>query len=71
MQEDIIERMMQKGGHYRREGDLEIGWMDDGQFREGEWSCFTVLVSLMEGDWPCYRGGQLMDGEWSCYRGGH
>ena len=43
----------------------------------------TEVVSLMEGEWSCYRGGQfngenghvtevvtLMEGEWSCYRGG-
>ena len=24
----------------------------------------------MEGEWSCYRGGQLMEGEWSCYGGG-
>ena len=43
----------------------------------------TVVVSLMEGEWLCYRGGQfnggrmvmlqrgsLLEGEWSCYRGG-
>ena len=45
----------------------------------------TEVVSLMEGEWSSYRGGQfnrrenghvtevvtLMEGEWSCYRGGH
>ena len=43
----------------------------------------TVVVSLMEGGWSCYRAGQfnvarmvmlkwwsLMEGEWSCNRGG-
>ena len=43
-----------------------------------------VVVSLMEGEWSCYRAGQfnggrmvmlqrwksLMEGEWFCYRGG-
>ena len=41
------------------------------------------VVSFIEGEWSCYRGGQfngermvitketcLMEGEWSCYRGG-
>ena len=52
---------------------------------EGEWSLLQKVVSLMEGAWSCYRGGQfngrqnghvtevasLMEGEeWSCYRGG-
>ena len=43
-----------------------------------------VVVSLMEGEWLCYRGGQfnrgrmvmlqrgsLLEGEWSCYRSSH
>ena len=42
----------------------------------------TVVVSLIESGWSCYRAGQfngrmvklqrwsLMEGEWSCYRGG-
>ena len=43
----------------------------------------TEVVSLKEGEWSCYRGGQfdggrmimlqrwsLMEGEWSFYRGG-
>ena len=42
----------------------------------------TEVVSLMEGEWSCYRGGPfnggrmvmlqrwcLMEGAWSCYRG--
>ena len=57
---------------------------------EAEWSCgqenghVTEVVTLMEGEWSCYRGGQfierrnghvtevvtLMEGEWSCYGGG-
>ena len=41
------------------------------------------MVTLMEGEWSCYIGGQFkegrmvvievvsfMEGEWSCYRGG-
>ena len=28
------------------------------------------VVSLMEGEWSCYRGGHSLEGEWSCYRGG-
>ena len=41
------------------------------------------MVSLMEGEWSCYRSGhfnrvrmdmlhrlRLMEGEWSCYGGG-
>ena len=43
----------------------------------------TEVVSLMQAEWSCYRGGHLnrgrmvtlqrwsyMEGEWSCYRGG-
>ena len=29
----------------------------------------SEVVTLMEGEWSCYRGG-LMEGAWSCYRGG-
>ena len=29
----------------------------------------TEIVSLMEGEWSCYRGVQV-EGEWSCYRSG-
>ena len=28
------------------------------------------VVKSMEGEWSCYRGGQV-EGEWSCYRGSH
>ena len=28
------------------------------------------VANLKEGEWLCYRGGQL-EGEWSCYRSGH
>ena len=45
----------------------------------------TEVVSLMEGEWSCYRSGHfyegimfmstemasLMEGAWSCYRCGH
>ena len=47
-------------------------WRENGHVTE---------LSLMEGEWSCYRGGQfnggrmvmlqrwsLMEGEWSCYR---
>ena len=27
----------------------------------------TKMVSLMEGAWSCYEGGQLMEREWSFY----
>ena len=29
----------------------------------------TEIVSLMEGEWSCYRDVQV-EGEWSCYRSG-
>ena len=29
----------------------------------------TGIVSLMEEEWSCSRGGQV-EREWSCYRGG-
>ena len=29
----------------------------------------TEIVSLMEGEWSCYTGGQV-EREWACYRGG-
>ena len=53
--------------------------LQGGQFN----SHVTEVVTLMEGEWSCYRGGQfnggrmvmlevvsLMEGECSCYRGG-
>ena len=50
--------------------------------KKGEWSYYgghfngrknghvTEVVTLMEGERSCYRGGHFMEGEWSCYRGG-
>ena len=38
-----------------------------------EWrenSHVTEVVTLVEGNWSCYRGGQFREGEWSCYGGG-
>ena len=29
------------------------------------------VVSLIEGKWSCYRGGQFREGEWSYHVGGH
>ena len=31
----------------------------------------TEVVTLMKGEWSCYRNRQFMEGEWSCYGGGH
>ena len=28
------------------------------------------MVTLIEGKWSCYRGGQFSEGEWSYYVGG-
>ena len=28
----------------------------------------TEVVTLIEGKWSCYRGGQCREGEWLCYR---
>ena len=30
----------------------------------------TEVVTLMEGKWSCYRGGQFREGEWLSYGGG-
>ena len=30
----------------------------------------TEVVSLIEGEWSCYRGGHFNGGKWSRYRGG-
>ena len=38
-----------------------IQWRENG---------LTEVVSLMEGEWSRYGGGQV-EGEWSCYRGCH
>ena len=42
------------------------------QSRDGECfdQCLGKHVSLMEGEWSCYGGGQVEE-EWSCCRGGH
>ena len=50
---------------------------------KGRMTMLVEVVSLMEGDWSCYGGGQfnrgrmvmlqrwsLMEVEWSCYGGG-
>ena len=29
------------------------------------------VLTLMEGEWSCYRVCQLKEGEWSCYGGCH
>ena len=48
----------------------------NGQLRGGQFNGHvTEVVSLMEGEWSCYRGGQFngegrmvvtIEGEWSC-----
>ena len=42
-----------------------------GHFHGKENGHFTEVVTLMEREWSCYRGG-LFNGEreWSCYGGG-
>ena len=59
---------------------MVILWRWSVQWRENG---ITEVVSLMEREWSCYRGGQfnrgsmtvrevvsLMEGEWLCYGGG-
>ena len=38
---------------------------------KGEWSCYRNS-QFNRGRWSCYigGGGSLKEGEWSCYRGG-
>ena len=60
MQEDIMMRTLQKGRMVQKEANIK--GRDDGHVRE--------VVTLMEGKWSCYRGGQFREGEWSCYSGG-
>ena len=40
-----------------------------GQFN-GENGHVIEVVTLMKGEWSCYRNCQLNGGEWSCYGGG-